>query len=427
MPPVDSMIVHRSDAPRQLANAAPAALERKSALSREVARLPEASRRWLAVPDVAITVWDLVVTCAAMLVDEDDRRPWRDRLANVFSSHPFSEAHAQEVAAYLTRFAETDLPRWAALLRRQPSQLFLQRLLGAAIYHRLKIALHEDASVVAVALRQGLQQTMPYIVALNDVTAPLTPYQLSQLPPIDVTVGTLLRGALELDQVLCKLVTLGAPLELLTSASEERSPLTVSDLSAFAEQFRQVVSGRSRQVVSDLNTALAHKMRGARDALAYSADPVSQAANSLIELLDRLLRCAFSDDEVMAWVDENYSDAPNMAYADTMTRQLRPTKKARALCFTYAGQRVVQRSGFHELVAAGIVATRAQLQQLKHADTGTIEETHEMLGHLAAVEAFLTLAVGLSWTITPDHQVERLRTRLETRRTAPVQTNSQCA
>jgi hypothetical protein len=44
---------------------------------------------------------------------------------------------------------------------------------------------------------------------------------------------------------------------------------------------------------------LSRKIQGARDALTYSADPVSQAASSLIEMIDRLLRTAFNEAEVL--------------------------------------------------------------------------------------------------------------------------------
>lgn len=376
------------------------------------------------MPDAALTLWDLVVTCSAVLIDEDDARPWRQRLDHLLGQPP-GETERQEISSYLNKFAETDLPRWVATLQRPHGQRFLQRLLGARLYHRLEGALREDIAVLGDALRQGIQLTMPYIVALNDVTVSLTPDQLSQLPPLDLTVGTLLRAVLELDQALCQLVPVGGPLELLPSTRNDHASVAVSDLAALTDKLRQVVSGRSRAVVSDLNAALARKMRGARDALAYSADPVSQAANSLIELLDRLLRSAFSEEEVLAWIDENYSQAPNLIYVDASTRLVRATKKARALCFTYAGQRVIQPSGIHELVAAGVIATRTQLQQLKHADTGTIEDTNELLDHMAAVEAFLTLAVGLSWTLAPAEQVERLRARLDIRQnTAPSTSKS---
>lgn len=251
---------------------------------------------------------------------------------------------------------------------------------------------------------------MPYAVALEDVAAVLTPRQIANCTPLNLAQGAIISLVLQLDQGLDRLVSKGLVLELASPRPDETATLRVADLTEFVDQLRQVVSGSSRAAVGELSGTLARKMQGARDAIEHSADPVSQAASSLIELLDRLLRLAFSEQEVLDWCDINYDSAPDLEYQKDGIR--RPTKRGQALCFAYASQPVSERSGLHEMLAAGLVATRNNLEQLKHADSNEPGEAEKLASHLASVEGFLHLAFGLAWALAPEEQVNRLRSRL---------------
>lgn len=157
----------------------------------------------------------------------------------------------------------------------------------------------------------------------------------------------------------------------------------------------------------NISSQLSRKVQGAKDAMSYSVDGVSQAANSLVELIDRLLRQAFTEADVIAWSTTHFPDDARMFH------QGRPTTRAKALCFVYAGLDVPEPpSVLHELVASGIVATRRRLEKLKHADLGTDEERDLLAAYLNSVEGFLTLVVGLGWAAAPEEKLETLKVRL---------------
>lgn len=387
-----------------------------SALARELASLPPKLRTTLRIPDAALLLVDGIVTAAQVLTDDGDPREWQDRLSDVIRrfTTPMAQGDLDDAVAYLATFSETDLPDWIKDLNQPGVQAYLLRLLGAARYDRLKKALQADGAVVTVAVRRGIRAAMPFAVALDDLAAALTPAQVAALTPVDRAVGTLLSVVLELDDSLDKVIDKGLPLELARARADEANALKVDDLAAFAAELRAVVTGRSRSIVQELSAMLSRKVQGARDALVYSADPVSQAASSLIELLDRLLRLAFDDAQVLGWVDTNYASENGMTFIDR-GGAVRPTKRAQALCFVYAGQPVSQRSVLHELAAVSIVATRARLQQLKHADTGSAEEMQQLIEAMAAVEGFVVVAIGVAWAAAPQEQLETLRARLEPR------------
>ncbi|MEK8109203.1 hypothetical protein NKG94_39865 [Micromonospora sp. M12] len=250
---------------------------------------------------------------------------------------------------------------------------------------------------------------------MDDLFSALPPGQAKDLPNLTGAPSALLRLVIHLDQALEKLVEFSSGAALLNSRDSESAPLELTDLAMLADKFREVVSGRSRAAVKELSAALGRKIQGARDALEFSADPVAQAANSLIELIDRLLRAAFTDDEVMKWVEANYPSAKGLTYIDQKgeSPKHRPTKKAQVLCFVHAGLPVGEPSPLHEMAATAIAIVRRQLQKLKHADLGTEEEALEVAKHLNAVEGFLHLAVGVTWALVPDERVDALRARLE--------------
>ncbi|MFF4647161.1 hypothetical protein [Streptomyces sp. NPDC001389] len=81
------------------------------------------------------------------------------------------------------------------------------------------------------------------------------------------------------------------------------------------------------------NSQLVRKIRGAKDALTHSEDGISQAANLLIEVIDRIMREAFTKEDVMAWVEANLPDEPGLTFEKDDT--VLPNKRAEALCFVY--------------------------------------------------------------------------------------------
>lgn len=393
-------------------------LPRSSALASEIRLLPASVRRGIGVPDSALVIWNAVVAAAAAATDDNDGRSLPDRLDGVVAaaSAEIDRAEFEAAMAYLETFTGDQLPGWVDRLRRQGFRQFLLRLVGAAAYHRLGIAVQSDTTVIAAALRRAVENLKPYAAALDALVDGMTPAQLQALVALAGPTQPVLALVLQLDSILENVIAAAVRTELTAEVFKETRRPSPDELAAVLPALRNLVSSRSYEETTRLGSTLSRKIKGARDALTYSADPVAQAANSLIELIDRLLRSAFSDVEVLDWVRAHYPEDASLVY-HTDAGVLRPSKRGQALCFAYAGRPVEERSPLHEMVAAGLVAARSGLQALKHADTGDPEETDELLGHLAAVEGFITLALGVSWSSVDAEVVERLRERLDPRPT----------
>ncbi|MCU7723199.1 hypothetical protein ODJ79_05685 [Actinoplanes sp. KI2] len=395
-----------------------------SALAKELWQIPSTQRHAFGITDDAIRIWDAGISCIRILIDDSDPRSWLDRLDEFVRERfgdieDFDEANVERFAAEAQRLIGADIPEWAQDIKKEGFQRFARRAVGEAAYHRLVAALQTDAAVLTVALRRATRGLMPYAVALDDLYSVLPERERMPLPmpPSDVSSdvsSTMLSLMWVLDTSLEKLVEFSAPIVAEESSPPELTLLTKNDLLKLAVELRRTVSGRSRQKVTELSSSLGRKVQGARDALQYSADSVAQAANSLIELIDRLLRAAFTDAEVLSWIEQNYPEAKDLTWIDRGLAK--PTKRGQILCFVHAGFPVDKPSVIHQLAATALATARTQLQKLKHADQGTEEELEEVQQLLAAVEGFLHLAIGVAWAAASDERVESLRLNLDARR-----------
>lgn len=393
---------------------------------REVRRLNQGQKHSVGVTEEAIILWDVIVSCAAALIDESRKEPWQGRLGLLLDQLIGDDAgndvaKIEQAGLYFDQFATQDLPKWASDLQKDGPVRFLVRMLGAAAYRRCAIALQQDGAVLTIALRRATRAILPYAVALDDLYVTLPPSIATKLPGLTGTPSAALSLAVKLDELFGeKARDWGLPLTLFTAEGVEADDLRSDDLPRLVEGLREFASNRSRAAVAELSDALDRKMRGARDAIQHSADPVGQAATSLIELLDRILRAAFTEDQVVSWAARNYPDAADMTYfpKDSKDGRARPTKRAQALCFAHAGVEVESPSPLHELAAAAIVSARADLQRLKHDDDGTPEDLEELQRLLAAVEGFMTLVVGVVWGSAPSETLDEFRGRLAPRKRA---------
>lgn len=392
---------------------------RSSAVGRELSLLTPRHRQDLHLADELVLIWDVIVCLVAALLDEADERPWTDRAESAlqevlgpdFLSEETIGAKIEPALNYFLEHGETAIADWTKHVQQEGWRQFLERLLGAAIYTRMVRAFRSDVAVISLGLRRASRALMPFIVAFDDVTAPLSDEQkasLSQLSP-----SGFMALVVSLDSALEKALIHALPDQLLAMRPGEGEALTLETIEESISRLRDVVSGRSRTVLADISSQLSRKVQGAKDAMFYSADGVSQAANSLVELIDRLLRQAFTEADVIAWSTTHFQKDARMFH------QGRPTTRAKALCFVYAGLDVPEPpSVLHELVASGIVATRRQLEKLKHADLGTDEERDLLAAYLNSVDGFLTLVVGLGWAAAPEEKLETLKVRLGSARAA---------
>lgn len=398
-----------------------------SRLAAELYALPRTLRQTLRVSDHLIALVDAIVTVVDVLTDETDPADLNERAERVFERGPLATyllmlpegLTSEALEAYLGE----EVPRALKMFDGKDPRGFANRLLGAAKYHRLEQALKRDLEILLIGARRASRWALPFALALEDICEPLDSGAMSEVFGSSGWDGGFLDLIVVSDSMIEKAVGWAAPGELVRARPDEREPLTAEALRAMTTEIRDVIAGQTSEILDDLKDIFRRKMQGARDALAFSSDAVSQASNSLIEFIDRLLRDAFSDAEVLAWIHGNFEDKQDLTYSPR-DGVVKPTKRAQALCLAYGGAQIKQRNALNDLVAASLAAVRRRLQHLKHADDGTPEEREQVVMTLAAVEGFLMIVVRLSWASVPEDRLRDLQSRFRPPSAAEVVTES---
>jgi hypothetical protein len=386
----------------------------RSVLVRELVRLRPPLRRTLGVSDPILFLLDVAVTACAILSDDSDQRPLEERCED-FEDLLNAGIEWSDVEAELARLGrgEEEFPRWFRNLPRPGAALFLQRILGAALYHRFEAAFKADLAIIVVGMRRGIRSGLHYATALDRCISALPSGQIAKIAGLDALAKcSFLQIAVDVDAALDNALELDLPMDTTSVRPLELGRLPGA-LNEIAQQLDQKVSADSERSVRELNVKFVRKLRGATDALNHSADPISQASNSLIELLDRLLRDAFPEDEVLAWIGENVPARWEGLTYSAENGGTRPTKRGQALCFVYAAQPLNGYSVLHEAAASALVSVRRQLQQLKHADLGSPAEQEAVLRSVSIIESLLLLVFQLVWRGVDDDALSRVRGRLQ--------------
>lgn len=395
-----------------------------SALAKELQKLPDRVRHDLGAPNEVLVALDGAVMLSQQFLDADDPRHWSEKVEAVIDA--FAEVgsvYGARISEWLMSLNEEAMHKLVERYGRQGYVAYVRRMVGEAAFHRLRVAATADVDLIGAAAHMGLEGLLPYAVALEDVAGVLTEEQIRAFMSYNPAGGFMIElvfTLLDALDVAVDKVTLPEHLTAMRQARLEAPSL--ADIAEVTATLRDRISGQSRSLVKDLNDTLDRKLRGARDALAFSADSNSQAANSLIEFIDRLLRKTYTEAEVLAWIEENYPDLADLTYEDRNAGRVRPTKRGQALCFVHARGTVAEPSETHVLVATSLSAIRNTLQQIKHADEGTDEERETITKCLVGLEAFVHLGIGLAWAVVPDAGLEDLKARLDpVRRSSEVQ------
>lgn len=353
-----------------------------------------------------VALCDAVVGTCRMFTDDLDERPWPERLDEMMNQRARDGdakvwTHGLQV---LATNESIDLSELVGRISDTNYLNFARRLLGAAEYDRLATDLRHDAAVVILAIRRGVRALMPLGVAWEDALGILTPNQLDSASIDDVLAFGVLRMLVELDHTIGDKALPRLPMDLAGATDVDLRATDGTDLVRLAHQFRVVVADASQSQVEDVNIYLTRKLKGAHDALEHSADGISQAANSLIELVDRLFRETFPKDVVLAWLDAQLPNDPKTTYTDNGVRK--PTKYGEAMCFVHKGGTVNRTptdtdnglgpTVFHRLTAQAIVQARNELQLLKHTDGGPGDRA-AMEKALAAIEGAVVIAMRVGW------------------------------
>lgn len=253
---------------------------------------------------------------------------------------------------------------------------------------------------------------MPFAVAIDDCIAVLTPEQLAEAEVFSPDASTFLQIGLMVDTFFDNVFEGRLQQRFITARPGEMQAWNIADLETIADQLHELLEGRTRDVLEQISGRLARKVRGARDALQGSADAASQAANSLIEFIDRTLREAFTEEYALDWLKRNRPIDRSLTYFDANQKKERPTKRGQALCFIFAGEDIKQPIPIHETIASSLNETRRGLQKIKHADTGTPEELDQLRQFMASVEGFVMYAVRIGWAGVNEDRVAELKQRL---------------
>ena len=389
---------------------------RQSAVADVVNRIRPSLRTRLGLSAGVIATWTAFVRAARVMTDDVDPRHVGDRFNELVAALPEpADGDWTHDLVHVESQVRRYTASWERYLRRHDAQYFLLRVLGESTYRDLMSAVHADLGAMTVAGRRALRFILPYAVAVDDAATLVKLDQRSRLTSPAPMERKFLQVLTEVDDLLEKILGLETLRGVLQVRPEEEVPLSATDFISMTATLRVTVANRARDAVVNLDQALTRKIDGARAVLESSPDGVSQASNSLIELIDRLLRGAFSEEQVLLWCQENYSDWTNMSFLDK-AEKVRPTKLGQALCLAYAGEFVQNRNLFAELTALGLRQSRTSLQGLKHAERddpdGRAEDIRAVTAAMAAIEGYLYITFNLTWRHLADEQIDYLRERL---------------
>lgn len=363
----------------------------------------------LHIEPVALVVVDALVSVCSLLSDSTDDRPWQERLEVAFGELRVDEI-SSGLADLATGEAQEAVIAWADRVRKVGYRAFARRLLGQAEYDRLEQALREDAAIVALAVRRGVRAAMPFVVAWEDALTVMSREQLQAVTSIDLVAANMGQFLHDLDNLLGSKVLPALPMEVATIRENE-----FLDCGPLTEIARATLSASTLAQLARVNECLVRKLNGARDALDHSADGVAQAASSLIELIDRVLREAVDHDTVLGWIDRELPDQSNLTFLNKAGDRV-PTKQGEILCFLYASGSVARPPTdaddgtgpllFYQVLASAIVASRTKLQRLKHADDAGDSDRAALEGLLSAVEEALMVALTIQQLVSGAHNRE---------------------
>ncbi|MFF8329232.1 hypothetical protein [Rhodococcus qingshengii] len=356
----------------------------------------------LRIKESAILVTEAMVRVAKALTDPSDLRPWQEKIESCFGD---DESLERVMSAVVEEFGGAEKTKsWLENFNGESYQKFVEKLLGAARYRLLIQAFKEDAAVLAMAVRRGVRALLPFAIAWGDAVSLVSKSQIKPTSRAQVLAFNAVDMVVSFDTFLGEKILPSLPMVKAMGDGVDLEAWKKEESVDLVARFRKMVTESSMRRVERANSSLVRKIRGARDALTYSEDGVSQAANSLIELIDRIMREAFPPSAVLAWVDANLPDEPETTHIQDGVRK--PTKRAESLCFVYGGEAVLPRepsqfddgigpSPFHDVLARVLVSARNKLQKMKHFDSGSPEEREQIGAVLSALEGALMLGIAL--------------------------------
>lgn len=380
----------------------------RSALVSRVVSVPVPIRRLLGVNDFLVASVDSIVTMCALVLEESDA-PLLERLSQAGSEFAVLKETPEWIADALQHVSDTALSDWVHRLKRADHLKVLNRLLGTAAFDAIRGDFQEDARTVLMAVRVGVNFLRPWALAMDDALGILTEEQRKEVGMPVAFESSLFGMALNADEWIG--TSLSSEIGFRFPKNPEHHVLEPAEVAAAMDQFRAVLRARADSDLAELSEVFSRKVRGARDALELSVDGVSQAANSLVELIDRIAREAFSEAKVLEWLAANGLRDSRHTYG--AEGRCRPTKRGQLLCLAWAGAPMKEAEpgtlNVQKVAAYALLNIRESLQKLKHADEGTESERVLLRRLLDAIEATTVLMVKAAWAMCGREHVQALR------------------
>ncbi|MCU1413924.1 MAG: hypothetical protein JWN80_1264 [Microbacteriaceae bacterium] len=388
--------------------------ELSSALARAIVGVPLRVRHMVGFPEIVIPILDIAIFTVLSILDDADSRDLDERLEvsvrrmNELFPDGFDE---EKIQAGFRKFESGLGPRvlkFSERLKQGETQRFWLRLLGTKNFERLRGAWFEDGALLLMAGRRLLRYFLPIAVAVDDCAAVLPESKRDLFDGLSTTESSLLKLAFRLDDMIDTFVRdKGIRLDDLPIRESETRKFDVG-LEAMLETLRLVLQVDTLQRVDNLSAMLSRKLRGFEDALSGSADGVSQAASSLTEFIDRLLRNSFEEQFVLEWIEAHFASEPGLTFVQG--KKTRPTKRGQALCFAFAGLAPQGDAKLQKMLAASMHEIRNKAEALKHADIGGADEVDALNSLMNGVRGFFVVSIRLSWA-SDDSRLDSLRDR----------------
>ncbi|MEU6248183.1 hypothetical protein [Glycomyces sp. NPDC047010] len=343
----------------------------------------------------ALLIIEALVVGCRILDAGDDLDTWYDRLDEA-TREPHAQAALKAALLKVDVFLQDGLSALIERIDTPATKRYHRRLLGAARYDRLAEAVADDLAAVLRALKRAIEFIKPLAVALQDAAQIISEKKIEQSGLSLLFSRPLLEMLTQLDAGLDHLLDVLADGRFDFKVDQPPEGASPDEVTELMTALREWLSEDLRVRVTKLNKVLERKYVGASEALAMSCDGPSQASNSLVELIDRLLRGVADKEQVLAWADAHYPVPLTKSSFVTTAGEVLPTKRTEALFLVYGGGHVDEIQPLNELVATAIAETRAQLQAVKHADEDLELARAQVEQGLGAVRGALSIALRLA-------------------------------
>lgn len=377
-----------------------------SAFVYEYRKLPRNKQARLRVVDESLAdLFDIVMRVVQVICASDDRQTAMEQIAECLARVDGTVLDNASVA--LAELAKDDKTMRAVkrAITQHDSYSFLLRAFGNSDGASLAAALRQDVAFLAVFTARLTRGLMPIVAAWEDTLCVLSNSDRAALArkvslPIDC-----LQVLIDFENAFTGVMTERLPKEMIEAATEQITILDADNIIPDEEHVHLYLIHDGENRVALIDPALVKKLKGAATALKLSEDGVSQAANSLIELIDRILRGTASDESVLNWLGENQLQRGETTYSKNGME--RPTKFGQCLYFLYGGGHVldctkqddgtVVFASIYFYLAKSLVAARNDLQEIKHTDNGTADERSRINRDANAIIGVVEFASRFGW------------------------------